>query len=84
MLLWLLLSCVHPDRNRWRVGLQPFPKAVPPPPPPSEDRAKEILADPRVQAVRQREQSQAGQQEPAQQEEQQAEQKERELVSSTA
>jgi len=43
------------DRNRWRVGLQPFPRAVPPPPPPSEDRTKEILADPRVQAVKQRE-----------------------------
>jgi hypothetical protein len=37
------------------VGLQPFPKAVPPPPPPSEDRTKEILADPRVQAVKERE-----------------------------
>ena len=43
------------DRNRWRVGLRPFPKAVPPPPPPSEDRTKEILNDPRVQAVKQRE-----------------------------
>ncbi|WIA12335.1 hypothetical protein OEZ85_012388 [Tetradesmus obliquus] len=40
------------DRNRWRVGLQPFPRAVPPPPPPSEERTKEILADPRVQAVK--------------------------------
>jgi hypothetical protein len=37
------------------VGLQPFPKAVPPPPPPSEERTKEILADPRVQAVKERE-----------------------------
>uniref|UniRef100_A0A383VGD9 NAD(P)-binding domain-containing protein n=1 Tax=Tetradesmus obliquus TaxID=3088 RepID=A0A383VGD9_TETOB len=43
------------DRNRWRVGLQPFPRAVPPPPPPSEERTKEILADPRVQAVKERE-----------------------------
>eukprot|EP00775_Hariotina_reticulata_P006495 gene6495-6723_t len=71
------------DRNRWRVGLRPFPKAVPPPPPPSEDRTKEILADPRVQAVRQRAQ-QTEQQEPAPQEGQQAEEKERELVSSKA
>lgn len=61
-----LLSCLPPpspahlpacsaDRNRWRVGLLPFPRAVPPPPPPSEDRTKEILADPRVQAVKERE-----------------------------
>eukprot|EP00878_Enallax_costatus_P001050 GHUV01001185.1.p1 GENE.GHUV01001185.1~~GHUV01001185.1.p1 ORF type:complete len:643 (+),score=165.16 GHUV01001185.1:143-2071(+) len=42
------------DRNRWRVGLPPFPKAVPPPAPPTEERTKEILADPRVQAVRER------------------------------
>jgi hypothetical protein len=28
------------DRHRARVGLFPFPKAVPPPPPPSEDRTK--------------------------------------------
>lgn len=26
------------DRHRARVGLLPFPKAVPPPPPPSEER----------------------------------------------
>lgn len=59
-----LLLCgpaVLADRNRWRVGLQPFPRAVPPPPPPSEDRTKEILADPRVQAVRQRENANANQ-----------------------
>lgn len=31
------------DRNRWRVGLQPFPKAVPPPPPVTEQRRDEIL-----------------------------------------
>lgn len=31
------------DRNRWRVGLKPFPKAVPPPPPPSEKRVEEIV-----------------------------------------
>ncbi|KAF8071307.1 IP5P13 [Scenedesmus sp. PABB004] len=43
------------DRNRWRVGLAPFPKPVPPPPPPSEARTQEILADPRVQAVKVRE-----------------------------
>lgn len=42
------------DRNRWRVGLPPFPKAVPPPAPPTEERTKEILADPRVQAAREK------------------------------
>eukprot|EP00879_Flechtneria_rotunda_P002013 GHRR01002190.1.p1 GENE.GHRR01002190.1~~GHRR01002190.1.p1 ORF type:complete len:439 (+),score=154.06 GHRR01002190.1:1582-2898(+) len=40
------------DRNRWRVGLPPFPRAVPPPPPPSEESTREILKDPRVQAAR--------------------------------
>lgn len=49
------LPACSADRNRWRVGLLPFPRAVPPPPPPSEDRTKEILADPRVQAVKERE-----------------------------
>lgn len=76
------------DRNRWRVGLQPFPRAVPPPPPPSEDRTKEILADPRVQAVKQRE-TQAQQQEQEQQGEgeegkQEVEQKEKELATANA
>ncbi|MEW5303776.1 MAG: hypothetical protein WDW36_006435 [Sanguina aurantia] len=32
------------DTNRWRVGLQPFPKYMPPPPPADEQRTKEILA----------------------------------------
>lgn len=45
-----------PDAHRWRVGLQPFPRAVPPPAPPSEERKAEILADPRVQEVRDRQQ----------------------------
>jgi hypothetical protein len=88
----------HTDRNRWRVGLRPFPKAVPPPPPPSEDETKAILNDPRVQAVRQREQAAAqGQQQgqPEQQPEQQQQQqqpeagvtqreKEKELVNASA
>lgn len=40
-----LLSLLTPaDTNRWRVGLQPFPKYVPPPPPADEQRTKEILA----------------------------------------
>lgn len=26
------------DRNRWRVGLLPFPAYTPPPPPPTEER----------------------------------------------
>ncbi|KAG2502015.1 hypothetical protein HYH03_000510 [Edaphochlamys debaryana] len=32
------------DKHRWRVGLQPMPKAVPPPPPVTEERRKEIVA----------------------------------------
>ncbi|GFR43419.1 hypothetical protein Agub_g4500 [Astrephomene gubernaculifera] len=32
------------DKHRWRVGLQPMPKAVPPPPPVTEKRRKEIVA----------------------------------------
>ncbi|KIZ06137.1 hypothetical protein MNEG_1822 [Monoraphidium neglectum] len=44
------------DSHRWRVGLQPFPRAVPPPAPPTEERKAEILADPRVQEVRDRQQ----------------------------
>ncbi|KAI8465804.1 MAG: complex I intermediate-associated protein 30-domain-containing protein [Monoraphidium minutum] len=47
-----------PDAHRWRVGLQPFPKAVPPPAPPTEERTKEILADPRVQEVAARDRQQ--------------------------
>ncbi len=35
------------DRNRWRVGLQPMPKAVPPPPPVTEERRAEIVAQAR-------------------------------------
>jgi hypothetical protein len=35
------------DAHRWRVGLPPFPRAVPPPAPPTEERTAEILADPR-------------------------------------
>lgn len=42
-------ACTRADTHRWRVGLQPFPKPVPPPGPASEERVKEILADPRVQ-----------------------------------
>jgi hypothetical protein len=40
-------SAARADAHRWRVGLPPFPRAVPPPPPPTEDRKAEILADPR-------------------------------------
>ncbi|GIL92972.1 hypothetical protein Vretimale_15467 [Volvox reticuliferus] len=32
------------DKQRWRVGLRPMPKAVPPPAPVSEERRKEIVA----------------------------------------
>jgi len=32
------------DRNRWRVGLQPFPAYTPPPAPPTEER-KEVGVD---------------------------------------
>jgi hypothetical protein len=39
----------NPDSHRWRVGLPPFPRAVPPPAPPTEDRKAEILADPRCE-----------------------------------
>eukprot|EP00882_Tetradesmus_deserticola_P007943 GHRQ01008363.1.p2 GENE.GHRQ01008363.1~~GHRQ01008363.1.p2 ORF type:complete len:175 (+),score=63.24 GHRQ01008363.1:870-1394(+) len=67
------------DRHRWRVGLQPFPRAVPPPPPPTEERTQEILADPRVQAVRERE-TKAKQQQQEPQEQQQEGVKERELA----
>uniref|UniRef100_A0A7S0RVS8 NAD(P)-binding domain-containing protein n=1 Tax=Chlamydomonas leiostraca TaxID=1034604 RepID=A0A7S0RVS8_9CHLO len=31
------------DRNRWRVGLPPFPKYAPPPAPVTEERTQEIL-----------------------------------------
>lgn len=80
------------DRNRWRVGLGPFPKAVPPPPPPSEERTKEILADPRVQAVRDRNNNTARAEEQQQEQGQQKEgkgetqvaEKEKELVSTKA
>jgi hypothetical protein len=36
--------------NRWRVGLMPFPKAVPPPRPLTEEEVKELLTDPRIKA----------------------------------
>lgn len=65
------------DRNRWRVGLQPFPRAVPPPAPVSEQRKKEILADPRVQEVQQRNNNARQQQ---QQQEQEVQQKEKVTV----
>ncbi|KAG2445282.1 hypothetical protein HYH02_008749 [Chlamydomonas schloesseri] len=32
------------DKYRWRVGLQPMPKAVPPPPPVTEERRAQIVA----------------------------------------
>ncbi|GIL67255.1 hypothetical protein Vafri_20690 [Volvox africanus] len=32
------------DKHRWRVGLQPMPRAVPPPAPVTEERRKEIVA----------------------------------------
>ncbi|GBF93005.1 hypothetical protein Rsub_05616 [Raphidocelis subcapitata] len=47
-----------PDANRWRVGLPPFPRAVPPPAPPTEERKAEILADPRVAAAAARDRQQ--------------------------
>jgi len=43
-----------PDNERVVRGLRPFPLAKPPPPPVSEQRTKEILADPRVQAAQAR------------------------------
>lgn len=77
------------DKHRWRVGLAPFPRAVPPPAPPTEERAKEILADPRVAAVREREararaDKEAQQQEQQVKESEQATEKEKELVSASA
>lgn len=42
-------TCV--DRDRRKVGLKPLPAFVPPPEPVSEERKKEILADPRITAV---------------------------------
>ncbi|KAG2439443.1 hypothetical protein HXX76_004799 [Chlamydomonas incerta] len=32
------------DKYRWRVGLQPMPKAVPPPPPVTDERRAQIVA----------------------------------------
>lgn len=45
----LTALCVDADSERRRVGLRPMPAWVPPPAPVPEERAKEILADPRVQ-----------------------------------
>eukprot|EP00899_Mesostigma_viride_P022438 jgi/Mesvir1/3379/Mv05084-RA.2 len=63
-----LLRCVQ-DRDRVKAGMRPFPAWVEPPPPVTEDRLKEILADPRVQAARirdeQREKAEAATRAPA-------------------
>jgi len=42
---------VQRDARRARFGIEPFPSPTPPPAPVTEERKKEILADPRVQAV---------------------------------
>jgi hypothetical protein len=87
------MSRCLPDSKRWFVGLQPFPRAVPPPAPPTEERTQEILADPRVQAVRERdaaargEKQQSEEQQQGVEEEQVAEQQkeeQKELVGANA
>jgi hypothetical protein len=37
-------ACGCPDKHRWRVGLQPMPKAVTPPAPVTDERRQEIVA----------------------------------------
>lgn len=66
------------------MGLQPFPAWVPPPPPPDTTRTQEILNDPRVAAVRERDNASREQEAKEREEREQRAKAEKEVVTTNA